>query len=294
MRRNLRLRAHPAAAQDPAGNGMRPATAGRGDRDPARVCVLGYGSIGAVVAERLHRGAVPGAELAGIVTRSPVENLPAPALVLAEALEVADVVVECASQEAVREVAEPVVDAGCDLLVSSVGALSDLAFAQRIAGRGPGRVVCTHGAVGGLDLLAAARDAAPFDRVLVRSTKSPGSLVQPWMDPAQRHRIGTTTTRLRVFAGSPAEAARLFPKSLNVAAAVSFAVRDWETVSVELYADPDAALTCHEIEASGPIGRYSITIENLPSADNPRTSAVVPYSILRTLAQLTACPNLIA
>jgi aspartate dehydrogenase len=275
-------------------NGTRSAAAVLGGRDPVRVCVLGYGSIGAVVADRLVRGDVPGAELVGIVNRSPVENLPAPALSLAEALEIADVVVECASQEAVWEVGRQVVDAGRDLLVSSVGALSDPVFAQRIAGSGPGRVVCTHGAVGGLDLLAAARDAAPFDRVLVRSTKSPGSLVQPWMDAAQQHRISTTATRLRVFAGSSAEAARLFPKSLNVAAAVSFAVSDWETVSVELYADPDAELTCHEIEASGPIGRYSIKIENLPSADNPRTSAVVPYSILRTLAHLTGSPNLIA
>ncbi|NKY34978.1 DUF108 domain-containing protein [Nocardia speluncae] len=271
-----------------------PAAALSAGRGPVRVCVLGYGSIGAVVAERLRRGDVPGAELAGIVNRSPVADLPAPALGLAEALDIADVVVECASQEAVWEVAQQVVDAGRDLLVSSVGALSDPAFAQRIAGHGPGRVVCTHGAVGGLDLLAAARDAAPFDRVLVRSTKSPESLVQPWMDTAQRQRIGGTATRLQVFAGSSAEAARLFPKSLNVAAAVSFAVSDWESVSVELYADPHAELTCHEIEASGPIGRYSIKIENLPSADNPRTSAVVPYSILRTLAHLTGHPNLIA
>ncbi|MGW0182108.1 aspartate dehydrogenase domain-containing protein [Nocardia sp. NPDC003345] len=263
-------------------------------RAPARVCELGYGSIGAVVADRLLRGDVPGAELAGIVNRSPVAALPVPRLSLAEALDIADVVVECASQEAVWEVAQQVVDAGRDLLVSSVGALSDPGFAERIAGRGPGRVVCTHGAVGGLDLLAAARDAAPFERVLVRSTKSPASLVQPWMDRAERERIATAGARMRVFAGSPAEAARLFPKSLNVAAAVSFAVNDWRTVSVELYADPAAEMTCHEIEASGPIGRYSIKIENLPSADNPRTSAVVPYSILRTLAHLTGYPNLIA
>ncbi|GGK33805.1 aspartate dehydrogenase domain-containing protein [Nocardia camponoti] len=263
-------------------------------RIPARVCVLGYGSIGTVVADRLSRGAVPGAELVGIVHRSRVGDLLAPSLSLAEALEIADVVVECASQEAVWEVGQRVVDAGCDLLVSSVGALSDPDFAQRIAGGGPGRVVCTHGAVGGLDLLAAARDAAPFDHVLVRSTKSPASLVQSWMDAPQRERISSTAARLCVFAGSPAEAARLFPKSLNVAAAVSFAVRDWDTVSVELYADPDAEMTCHEIEASGPIGRYSIKIENLPSAANPRSSAVVPYSILRTLAHLTSYPNLIA
>lgn len=274
--------------------GVDPVPARGGPRDPLRVCVLGYGSIGAVVVDRLRSGAVAGAELVGVITRTPVESLRVPALSLSEALEVADVVVECASQDAVWDSAEQVIDAGCDLVVSSVGALSDVAFAERMARRGPGRVVCTHGAVGGLDLLAAARDAAPFERVLVRSTKAPSSLVQPWMDEAEKQRVSTTRERLLVFAGSPAEAARLFPKSLNVAAAVSFAVNDWETVSVELYADPNAELTCHEIEASGPIGRYSIRIENLPSPDNPRTSAVVPFSILRTLAHLTRNPNLIA
>lgn len=270
------------------------ASARRGPARPLRVCVLGYGSIGAVVVDRLARGEVAGAELVAVVTRSPVESLPVPTRTLEEALEMADVVVECASQEAVWESAERVVDAGLDLVVSSVGALSDPEFAQRISRRGPGRVVCTHGAVGGLDLLAAARDAARFERVLVRSTKSPASLVQPWMDEAERQRVASTGERLLVFAGSSAEAARLFPKSLNVAAAVSFAVADWDSVAVELYADPAAELTCHEIEASGPIGRYSIRIENLPSEDNPRTSAVVPFSILRTLAHLTGCPNLIA
>ena len=261
---------------------------------PLRVSVLGYGSIGSVVVERLRSGAVPGARLVGVVCRSPIDDPTIPQCDLGDAIDESDIVVECASQEAVWDVADRVLTAGRDLLVSSVGALSDPDFARRLTELGPGRIVCTHGAVGGLDLLAAAGDAAPFDRVLVRTTKTPASLVQPWMDPVERARVRDTGERILVFEGPSDTAVRRFPKSLNVAAAVGFAVRDPTLVTVQLYADPAATLTCHEIEACGPIGRYAVRIENLPSEDNPRTSAVVPFSILRTLAQRTARPNLIA
>ncbi|TXG92294.1 DUF108 domain-containing protein [Rhodococcus rhodnii] len=263
-------------------------------RPRVRVAVLGYGSIGTVVARRLAAGELAGAELAAVVTRSPVDGAPAPVLDLDDALDVADVVVECAGQGAVRENGRKILEAGCDLVISSVGALCDAEFAAALRASGPGRAVCTNGAVGGLDLLAAAQDAAPFDSVLVRSTKRPAALVQEWMDEAEARRVRDTSEPVLVFRGSPADAARLFPKSLNVAAAVDFAVGPASPVSVELYADPAAELTRHEVEATGPVGHYTIRIENLPSAANPRTSAVVPYSILRTLAGLTPRPNLIA
>ncbi|NLU82224.1 DUF108 domain-containing protein [Rhodococcus sp. HNM0569] len=262
--------------------------------EPTRVAVLGYGSIGTVVCERLAAHAIPGARLVAIVNRSRVGDAPAPLVTLDAALTMCDVVVECAGQDAVRADAVRILEAGRDLVVSSVGALCDDEFALRVRDAGPGRLVCTNGAVGGLDLLAAAHDAAPFDEVLVRSTKLPKALVQPWMDAGQAARVRETQEPLLVFRGAPSEAARLFPKSLNVAAAVDFAVGRAGAVSVELYADPAAELTRHEVEASGPVGHYAIRIENLPSDANPRTSAVVPFSILRTLAGLTRQPNLIA
>ncbi|UGT56010.1 aspartate dehydrogenase domain-containing protein [Nocardia asteroides] len=260
-----------------------------------RVAVLGYGSIGRVVAARLHDGALPGARLVAIVDQRPQAGTPVPQTTLDEAVAAADVIVECAGQSVVAEHAERILAAGRDLLISSAGALVDPDLARRLREGRPGRVLCTSGAIGGLDLLSAAADAAPFDAVTVRTTKKPAALVQPWMDAERAATIATASASapVTVFEGGAAEAARLFPRSLNVAAAVSFAVRDWDIVRVRLIASPDADLTRHEITAAGPMGRYRFQIENLPSADNPRTSAVVPYAVLRSLASLLPRPALI-
>ncbi|NME81071.1 DUF108 domain-containing protein [Rhodococcus sp. 105337] len=275
---------------------VRPGQAPGTNTGRMKVAVMGYGTIGRIVAQRLAEGAVAGAELVAVTSRSPVVDAPALVMDLDDALQSAEVVVECAGRDALRANAERILDSGCDLIVSSVGALYDAELASMLERPHPGTLVCTNGAIGGLDVLAAAADAAPFDSVLVRSTKSPGAMIQPWMGDAEVARIVHTDGPVLVFSGTPADAARLFPASLNVAAAVAFAVggrRAGTNVTVELYADPAATLTRHEVEAAGPVGRYSIRIENLPSEGNPRTSAVVPYSILRTLAARTRRPNLI-
>ena len=259
-----------------------------------RVALLGHGAIGRVVARELLAGAVDGATLACVVSRSPAGELPVPQLSLAEALAAADVVVECAGPAALVEVAEPVLSAGVDLVVSSVAGLLDPGLAGRLGELGPGRLRCTHGALGGLDLLASAAAVGGLDRAVLRTTKKPVALVQTWMDEAEARRVADADRDVLVFAGTPAEAARLFPQSLNVAAALALAVGDPDVVRVELHADPAAALTTHRVEASGSQGSYVFEVQNRPSPDNPRTSAVVPYSILRTLAGLTARPPLIA
>ncbi|WP_051683871.1 aspartate dehydrogenase domain-containing protein [Blastococcus sp. URHD0036] len=271
-----------------------PEIAGPSGAPGLRVALLGHGAIGRVVARELLAGAVDGATLVCVVNRSEVPELPVPRLSLAEALEVADVVVECAGSAALVEAVEPVLSAGRDLVVSSVAGLLDPALSGRLGELGPGRLRCTHGALGGLDLLASAAAVGGLDRAVLRTTKKPAALVQDWMDEAESRRVADAVEDVLVFAGTPAEAARLFPQSLNVAAALALAVGDPDVVRVELHADPAADLTTHRIEASGSQGSYVFEVQNRPTPGNPRTSAVVPYSILRTLSGLTARPPIIA
>jgi aspartate dehydrogenase len=247
----------------------------------AQIGILGFGAIGRVVAQRLTEGAIPGAGLAAIVDTRSLADTPAPQVDLDEAIRRSDVIVECASPATVVEQAEQIVNEGCDLVISSAGALADRTFVDRLRKSGPGRAVVTSGAIGGLDLLAA---GAPFDTVTLRTTKKPAALVQPWMDASRAAEIREAALPLLVFDGDVEQAVELFPRSLNVAAAIAHAVRG--DVRVELVADPAAELTSHVVTAAGPMGRYHFRIENLPSADNPRTSAVVPHAVLRTLAGL--------
>lgn len=258
-----------------------------------RVALLGHGAIGRVVARELLAGAVDGARLVAVVSRSAPDGLPVPHLDLEGAVADSDVVVECAGADAVREAIDPVLSAGRDLLVTSVGALLDPALRSRLRSLGPGRLRCTHGALGGLDLLASAAAADALDSVVLTTTKKPAALLRPWMDEAERRRIAEATGEVTVFRGTPAEAVRLFPESVNVAAALALAVDDLDGVVVRVHADPAATLTRHLVEASGPSGRYRFEIEHRPSPDNPRTSGVVPYSVLRTLRGMTAEPPVI-
>lgn len=247
------------------------------------VGVLGHGSIGSVVASRLAAGDVPGARLAAVISRRDVSGA---SMRLDEALRICDVIVECAGQDAVRAHGVEILEAGCDLILTSVGALSDIDLRKRLDDSRPGRVVLTNGAVGGLDILAAAYASGGLETVSITSTKKSASLLRPWMSEDERERILEAREPMTVFTGTPEEAARLFPESLNVAVAVDVAVGAEGATVVRLVADPDTLTTRHEITADGPIGHYSIIVENRPSADNPRSSAVVPFSVLRTVDEL--------
>lgn len=259
-----------------------------------RVVVAGYGVIGSCVAEELAKGGVPGAELVGIIESRDLADPPAPQCTLEEALGIADVVVECAGQPAVLEMIDPVLTGGVDLVITSVGALLDERLAPRLASLGPGRLLGTHGAVGGLDLLSSAARAGGLDTVAVRTTKKATSLVREWMSEEQAAEILAAQGPISVFTGSAEEAARLFPDSLNVVAALASAVGSTDNLAVELVGDPTATRTTHEITASGAIGEYSFVIRNTPSAQNPRTSAVTAWSVLQTVAALTDRAPLIA
>ena len=252
-------------------------------RAGCRIGVLGYGAIGSRVAAEINDGRVPGAELAAVIRRRASEPTPAPVLSLSHALERCDVIVECAGQEALATHGQQILHSGADLLITSIGALADPLLDQRLRESGPGRLFLTSGAVGGLDLLAAGAKMGGFHRIEVTTRKLPGSLVQDWMRQPETERLTAAREPVEVFQGPSRQAARLFPKSLNVVAAVALAVEDWDVVNVRLVADPAAALTEHHIEAHGPAGRYSFTIQNHPDPANPRTSAVVPWAVLRSL-----------
>jgi aspartate dehydrogenase len=260
------------------------------DHPRRKVGVIGVGAIGRSVIEVLARGGVAGAELACVVNLHPVPGLTVPQVSIGEAIRTCDVIVECADQVVVSQYAVKILQDGVDLLVSSVGAFADEDLLTKVLAAGPGRLLFTSGAVGGVDLLANAAAEAPLERVKITSHKLPSSLLQPWMDNAAQEAISSTIEPLEIFHGSAREAARFFPRSLNVAATVAFAVGDFDLVEVSLVADPAAELTTHVIEAEGPTGSYRFEIANRPSPYNPRTSGVVPHAVLRSLSVLVGRP----
>jgi aspartate dehydrogenase len=196
-------------------------------------------------------------------------------------------VIECAGHAALKAAGPQVLVAGSDLLVASVGALADASIeaALRSAAQASGaKVRIPSGALGGLDVLGAAR-LAGLDSVIYTSNKAP----RAWKGTPAEDIIdldGLTEARV-FFTGDARTAALTFPQNANVAAAVALAGIGFEKTVVNLTANPAATGNRHRIQAQGAFGEIDVSILGKTLADNPKTSMLAPYSLIRCLVNLT-------
>ncbi|MEE9593982.1 MAG: aspartate dehydrogenase domain-containing protein, partial [Candidatus Hydrothermarchaeales archaeon] len=125
-----------------------------------------------------------------------------------------DLVVEGASQEAVRLYGVDVIASGKALMVMSVGAFADEELLKRMlnaAGENGVKIYVPSGAIGGLDALASA-SIAELDEVVLSTTKSPESLG-----------LTDITEKSVVYEGTARGAVKHYPANINVSASLSLA-----------------------------------------------------------------------
>ncbi|WP_420639764.1 aspartate dehydrogenase [Candidatus Poriferisocius sp.] len=249
-----------------------------------RVGLIGCGAMGSVVARELEAGTVDGAVLTGVLDPEVDHRLGVADL--DSLLSEADVVVEAAGHGALRDCGVAVREAGTDLLVVSVGALADEALESQLRQAEGGRLLLCTGAIGGFDILRAAMMFGPLDDVSITSTKPAAALVRPWMDETMRDGLAAGSAPVTVFDGVARMACERFPESANVTATLSLATIGFDRVRVRMVGDPEATRVRHVVSASGTAGTYELSFENAASPDNPRTSAVTAYSVLRALTDL--------
>ena len=198
------------------------------------------------------------------------------------------IVAECAGHSAVDQYGDTILRAGIDLMVVSIGSLSDPARYDRLvisAREGDAHIVLPAGAVGAVDALAAAKIGG-LNRVKYRSRKPPEAwLGTPAEEVCDLRNLKKPHTFYR---GKAREAALLFPKNANVAATVALAGLGFDKTEVELCADPSAPGNIHEIEADGLAGSFRIEIHGKPIPENIRTSMLTAFSVARGLANLAA------
>lgn len=250
-----------------------------------RVAVLGRGAAGGPVIEALDEERIPGAVLVAVADSRGFQDHDGIALTVEQLADRADLVVEAAGRQALTALGPKLVAAGLDLLVLSIGALADRPTRAALTA-GPGRLYVSTGAIGGLDVIRALADAGELERITITSTKPPRTLVQDWMDQAERRALLDATARFEVMRGTPQQIATAFPRSANVAMAVAVAAGSAPLVEAAMFADPACPTPTHEISVVSRAGEYHFELRNQPSPDNPATSRLVPLAVIRALHDL--------
>jgi len=188
-------------------------------------------------------------------------------------------VVECASHSAVRTAVPVLLRLGIDTVIVSIGSLADPALLRELeaaATIGKSRLTVASGAIGGLDVLRAAK-LAGLSSVAYTGTK-PSSAWQG-TNAESLCDLSAISVPTTFFEGSAEQASRLFPKNANVTAAVALAGIGFEKTTVKLVADPDGLSNHHQVTAQGAFGEFTICLRNEPLPDNPKTSRLAALSV---------------
>ena len=256
--------------------------------------LIGYGNIAAALTARLSPSQVeqitvlirPGSDAAERHAAQTLKGAPPVRFVTSrDALTDArpQLIVECAGHAALREHAPALLLAGHDMIIASIGALADARFQQqmdRAASDGGARMILPSGAIGGLDLLRAVSLSGKVE-VTYSGRKPP----QAWKGSAAEDTVDLDAldAPATFFTGSGRQAALRYPRNANVVAALALAGAGFDTMRVELVADPAAQGNRHAYEVVSPLCRYAMQIDATGSAGNARTSATTALSILQEI-----------
>jgi aspartate dehydrogenase len=259
------------------------------------VGLMGYGAIGQPVAEAIRQGEAGPARLVSILVRQPGNYQPPAGLGDAFTADwntfmaaKPSLVIEAAGQPALRQYGLPVLAAGADLLVTSMGAFTDEGFYQALIetataqGR---RIYLASGALPAVDWLASVAPAGVHQVTITQSKP-----IKSWVHTAAAEMIDlhSLTEPTIFFAGSAREAASRFPKSSNITAMLALITAGLDQTRVNLIADPVTDDMKLMVEFAGEAGHLKVERRGQPAALNPSTGADVPLNVIKAVRNLTA------
>ncbi|MBW9223517.1 aspartate dehydrogenase [Methanothermococcus sp. SCGC AD-155-E23] len=196
-----------------------------------------------------------------------------------------DLVIECASIQAVEEVATRAIERGKDVIIMSVGAFKDLNLYKKLynlAKKHNRRIYIPSGAIAGIDAIKAASLGEIYEVTL--TTVKP---LEGLRDALERlgFDIDAISEPTTVFEGSFSEAIEKFPQNINVSL-VLYLASNFPT-KVKIVVDPKISVNRHEVTVRGSTGTIRTVVENVPSRENPKTSALAAYSVIRLIKDLS-------
>lgn len=193
-------------------------------------------------------------------------------------------VLECASQEAVRLFARPLLELGKDMIVMSVGALTDNALLSALldlSAKNGTSLVLPTGAIAGIDAIRSAREG--LESVMLITTKNPKALEGAPFFKKNNISLDTINKKTTIYCGTAAEAISNFPANVNVASILALAGLGMQKTMVRIVVDPRIRYNQHEVIAEGKFGKLNIKLKNYQAEGNPKTSYLAILSAIETV-----------
>ena len=261
-----------------------------------KIALIGYGAISQMLFD-IFRDRKPAIDIVGVLVRpgraKATQKQVGAKVAVVESLKALlklkpDVVVEAASQQAVRDWGETILKKGIDFMVIATGAYGDPKLWKRhrvIAEKSGARLRLPSGAIAGLDGLLAMRHDG-LSRVKYVSIKPPHA----WSGtPAETDfDLPSIKEPTVIFRGTPADAGRLYPKNANLAVTVALCGAGLDKTEIELVADPTlpAGTNASRLEVEGDSGELRMERLGRAMPDNPKTGVLTALTMADDLMKM--------
>ncbi len=259
-----------------------------------RIALIGFGGLGGIVAEHLARDrelrfvAVAARvhqrdRVLAVLPQVPIVETPAALLELEPEL-----VIECASHQAFREYAEPVLTAGIPLVAVSIGVLAEPDLRGRVlaaAKKSGASLQIPAGAIGAIDAIAAARHAGLSSVAYVTRKNA-----RTWAGTPAEGMVDLAAVRepTLFFDDTAERAALIFTEKANVTATLALAGLGFQATRVRFWVDPAVNKSVHLIEAEGACGTLRLDMGNNVAAPDNKASLQTAMSIVQAVRNRTA------
>ncbi len=254
-----------------------------------KLVIVGCGKLANIVADAIINGLLPEYNLVGVCSRtlSKAESIAEKMRKHGKECAVCEsldsllalkpaYLVEAASPAAMRELALPALENGTSIVTLSIGALADKEFCEQIkstAKTNGTRVYIASGATGGFDVL---RTASLMGNASARFFNEKG---HDALRGTAVYDETLQTEQRTVFAGTAAEAIKMFPTKVNVTVAASLASVGADKMQVTMQSTPGFKGDTQRVEIKNDHVHAVIDVYSA-------TSEIAGWSVVNTLQNI--------
>lgn len=245
------------------------------------IAIVGFGTIGKEIYKALAKKKLKNLCLVGIMDIIKPKSIPGKCKWVNDIKELINLrpnlIIESASVDVLKAIAEPILKKGIDLMPLSVAAFAEKNFERKIKKiieNSKSSILIPSGAIGCLDNITAACTGKLTKIVLTQ--RKPAKAILP------ENKAEKLTKEKIIARGTAREIASKFPKTSNIAAALALSGPGMDNVIVQIVADPKANRNSVNLNVEGDFGNLKLNLFNRPTS-NLQTSKLAYMSVIAAL-----------